>query len=430
MLGASSVLALGDFNWDNGYDRFLHSGWATAPKVVTTLKNTAPTRCLLWRSDFTDNAPVPPTCTTTLPVDNVPHHLLVAYSADLPLTWTPDVRMRRAADFELFEADRSVPSFSIGPQHRFTEIVDDAAPQPPNDADLVTKWKNWYARAEKFLHLMADDDLLTRKTKPERPFGSSPTQRPSNCKAHHRLREPVSLRRLRRLHRTFASSHARRCTQLTNRQWFQWAAAIRDGIVVPTTGYPTINTCIASVSNAVTEEERNQGNHKVAEWRLRFRTCTTDIWDDARRVIKGPPAVPLFNAETMREDWASVWAPQPYDDVEILNTWLRIADTDGDWEQPTFMPTRLMPCASCGHEFKCAINVASPKCPSCTGPAPHSADVDVPARPAERSDDSCSDADLDLTTDWLPTRQCFQNQLLDVQGAPGLDGMSSSSLRA
>ena len=357
-----NTIALGDFNWRPAYDHHLPFGWKALGPCWTTTADTAPTRLV---SGSFGAQPLHASCVDVHFIAGIPYHGLVSYEADYLPRFVAPSRLRSTAAYD-WTAREVLP-----PNHALLEEVDESAPKLSADSSLLQRWTRWHLRAETLFSHGTHFGFCTLLRKAERPKGSPPTVRPTTPAAPHRDDEPVSLRRLKRLHRRFADrlrSGSSANDVLVAKDVRSWQAAVDDGILRDCFRVPSIGVALDSVSAAVAREEACLAKSRSKQWKTSFKTWGQHVWKPAKYIMRPQFLKPSFTADEMAADWSKTWSPPDYDGAKFVQAWL--AKAEG---------------------------------------------VDFPT-----SSESA---------DWLPSYAQFLSSILDAHGNPGFDGWTASELK-
>ena len=257
LLEASDAPVLvGDFNWRPAYERFLPSAWACSRHAPTTVEGAAgPTRLVAY------NVPCPSGPCEVCPLPGIPHHAATLWT--ISASSVPCTRPRR-----LLRCAEYVQLRDPTPQE--TNVLADAerarAAALPRSS-LRDRLAHWHRRAEHVLKHAVAFGILSQTRPGERGRGAPVATKPASPKPLVCRDEPVSLRRLRRLHRAAVEIWRRGPDlPLTRAQRGHWHSAFRDGLFP---GQPLLPAhqaaAVAMASTAISLAERRLANERSSE---------------------------------------------------------------------------------------------------------------------------------------------------------------------
>ena len=289
--GARPSIVLGDFNWRKAYERFINNSWTLLPAVRSSKKHkTAPTRCLCASASAAFE--------TSIDVIGVPTHLAMVYAVK-DMFWAPTrrFRLRRCGSYQWLTAP------NLFEQARLQVKADQAALRSRYTSTLRDAWSTWHTRAEAVFTAAAEDDLAACATRPERPKGSAPTQRPVAEPAHDGSTDTIALRRVRKLRTACEEgcTHLGGGAPLTPSQIRSWKAVIHDKV---TKCIRTIPFCQRSamgvIDAAVADLEARHVASGLADWKRTFQHWGVAALRAGARAIRPITAPSAFSAQDMR----------------------------------------------------------------------------------------------------------------------------------
>ena len=289
------TFALGDFNWKNAYETYIHYPCVLIDQTPTTSVGTRPTRMIAAPGTECVDVIFPP---------GIPHHGLITYAADVEVPPRQLTRLRRTAVYGMRQDAKTVEEDLM---FQRTNLL---APKMTANEPLLRRWKRWHLRAETCLQYLSETGFATLERAGEREKGSAPSSKPAALGAAHRQPESVNMRRLRRYSRRLAE---RLRSGMDGRSGFNdpdlqgWTRLLREGLVLgrPT---PSLSEAMVSLATAVQKEALRCSNDRTADWRRQFRQWSDALWQASRSTMK-PTTVANFNVEDMATDWRKVWCP-------------------------------------------------------------------------------------------------------------------------
>ena len=370
--------ALGDFNWKNAYENYIHYPCVLIEQPATTSVGTRPTRMIAAPGTKCVDVIFPP---------GIPHHGLITYAADVEVPPRQLTRLRRTAAYGMRQEAQTID------ENLMLQRVNLLAPKMTATEPLLQRWKRWHLRAETCLQYLSETGFATLEKAGERDKGSVPSSKPAALGAAHRQPESVNMRRLRRYSRRLAErlrSGVDGRTGLSDPDLRGWTRLLREGLVIGRPR-PSLADAQVSLATAVEKEALRCSNDRAADWRRQFRQWSDALWQASRSTMK-PTTVANFNVKDMATDWRKVWCPPPAAAGGVVEpqrpavAWRAYAD---EQERRTQQE-----------------------------PAPQSQRPSDPVRQGLRPRST-------VDAGWLPSQGDFIRAIANSRGAPGLDGWST-----
>lgn len=206
-----TVVAVGDYNWNDGYARWLQPSWTPQLWPATTLRGTSPSAVI---------------ANTTVSMGKVVHlpgihyHGLAYASFEWNQIRGQVQRLKQAACYGASPDVNDKDEETMDQWERVRQHVDAAEPLNPQGS-LLLDWRLWHRRSEEALCEAGRRNLLICNRMGEVGKGQPLETKPTAPGPSHLRPEPIVLGRLRRLHR-----------KVSERQRGAWAWCRRQHIYI------------------------------------------------------------------------------------------------------------------------------------------------------------------------------------------------------
>ena len=196
---------------------------------------------------------------------------------------------------------------------------------------LEDSLSNWHARAEKVFKQAVSLGVVACKNSAERCKGAPVTTRPALPKPLVSRNEPVTLRRLRRLHRAVVEEWRRGPgAPLTAVQNRHWSVAFRDKLFPVSASWPSNQAeALTLVSQAITSAERDLSDASHASWRQAFQRWDVRAIKAVKAVLKPSPPPGTQTAQNLCNSWKPLFCTPDPPTAGFGEAWVSFANRSG-----------------------------------------------------------------------------------------------------